>query len=378
MAITVKEVAGKKELSTFIQLPARIHAGHGNWLPPLYMDEWEYFNPGKNKSFSHCDTVLYLAYRDGAPAGRLMGIINKKYNALHGEKTARFAHFECFEDEAVAFALLDAVEEWGRQKGMEEIIGPFGFSEKDPQGFLIKGFDELPVIATSCNLPYMPQFVEKKGYGKKMDCFDFLIDLKDGGIPVHYSRIFERVKRNPHFRLLEFESRKELRPYIVPVFELVNEAYKDIFGFQPLDEGEVKFLADRYLPLLNPRYVKIVADDAGKVIAFFIGVPNMTKGIQRSKGKLFPFGFLHILASARKAKQLDLLLGAIDDKYRGMGIDILMAWPMIQQALQAGIERLETHLVSEDNKAMLAEYQRINARMHKQFRIFRKTLNGVN
>ena len=258
--------------------------------------------------------------------------------------------------------------------GMEEIIGPFGFSEKDPQGFMIKGFDELPVIATSCNLPYMPQFMERRGYGKKMDCFDFLIDLKDG-LPAHYARIYERVKRNTRFQLLEFESRKKLRPYIVPVFELVNEAYKDIFGFQPLDDGEIKFIVDRYLPLLNPRYVKIVADETGKVIAFFIGVPNMTKGIQRAKGKLFPFGFLHIIASARRTKQLDLLLGAIDNNYRGMGIDLLMAWPMIQSARQAGIETLETHLVSEDNKPMLAEYQRVNARMHKQFRIYRKALN---
>lgn len=374
MAISVKEVKSKKELRAFIYLPARIHANHENWLPPIYMDEWSYFNPQKNKSFSYCETVLYLAYKDGVPVGRIMGIINKRYNGLHKEKTVRFAHFDCFEDEAAAFALLESVEQWGKQKGMEEIIGPFGFSEKDPQGFMIKGFDELPVIATSCNLPYMPRFTEKKGYGKKMDCFDFLIDLKEGGIPAHYSRIYERVKRNTRFQLLEFESRKALRPYVVPVFELVNEAYKDIFGFQPLDDGEIKFIVDRYLPLLNPRFVKIAADERGKAIAFFIGVPNMTKGIQRAKGKLFPFGFLHIIASARRARQLDLLLGAIGGSYRGMGIDILMAWPMIRSARQAGIETLETHLVSEDNKPMLAEYQRVNARMHKQFRVYGKGL----
>ncbi|MCB0597053.1 MAG: hypothetical protein H6557_21030 [Lewinellaceae bacterium] len=374
MPISIKEVAGKKEQRVFIYLPEQIHAKHKNWLPPIYIDEWDFLNPRKNKSYAHSDTVLYLAYQDGQPVGRIMGIINRKYNSLHQEKAVRFFHFDCFEDEAVAFALLDAVEQWGKKMGMEEIIGPFGFSEKDPQGFMIKGFDELPVIATSCNLPYMPQFMERRGYGKKMDCFDFLIDLKDG-LPAHYARIYERVKRNTRFQLLEFESRKKLRPYIVPVFELVNEAYKDIFGFQPLDDGEIKFIVDRYLPLLNPRYVKIVADETGKVIAFFIGVPNMTKGIQRAKGKLFPFGFLHIIASARRTKQLDLLLGAIDNNYRGMGIDLLMAWPMIQSARQAGIETLETHLVSEDNKPMLAEYQRVNARMHKQFRIYRKALN---
>ena len=374
MAISIKEVTSKKELRAFIYLPARIHAHHENWLPPIYMDEWDFLNPRKNKSYAHSDTVLYLAYRDGQPVGRIMGIINKKYNSLHQENTARFTHFDCFEDEEAAFALLDSIEQWGKQKGMEEIIGPFGFSEKDPQGFMIKGFDELPVIATSCNLPYMPMFTEKKGYGKKMDCFDFLIGLKEG-LPAHYARIYERIKRNTRFQLLEFESRKELRPYIVPVFELVNEAYKDIFGFQPLDDGEIKFIVDRYLPLLNPRYVKIVADETGKVIAFFIGVPNMTKGIQRAKGKLFPFGFLHIIASAKRTKQLDLLLGAIDGRYRGMGLDILMAWPMILCAQQAGIQTLETHLVSEDNKPMLAEYQRINARMHKQFRIYGKRIN---
>ena len=127
MPISIKEVTGKKEQRVFIYLPEKIHAQHKNWLPPIYMDEWDFLNPRKNKSYAHSDTVLYLAYRDGQPVGRIMGIINKKYNSLHQENTARFTHFDCFEDEEAAFALLDSIEQWGKQKGMEEIIGPFGF-----------------------------------------------------------------------------------------------------------------------------------------------------------------------------------------------------------------------------------------------------------
>ena len=373
MEITLAEVKDRRSLRQYIHLPARIHAGRSNWLPPIYMDEWGYYQPEKNKSFSYCDTILLLAYQGAKPVGRIMGIINHRYNALRQEKTARFEHLDCYENEAIAHALLDAIEQWGRQRGMEEIVGPFGFSEKDPQGLLVEGFDALPMLVMTCNPPYLPRFVARKGYDKKLDCLDFIMDIEHS-VPEVYPRIFERVKNNPHFKLLEFRKTRELKPYIAGVFQLINRTYQDLYGFLPLDEQEIQEMVRRYLPLLDPRFVKIVLDAKGDTIAFIVGLPNMSRGIKRAGGKLFPFGFLHILRAARQTRQLDLMLGAIDEAYRGRGLDILMGWPLIQSARAAGIHTFETHLVLETNTRMLAEYERMGAKLHKRFRIYRKAL----
>jgi ribosomal protein S18 acetylase RimI-like enzyme len=374
MSVYIRTVQGAIDLKTFIYLPAAIHADHPNWMPPLYMDEKAYFDPAKNKSFSYCDTVLFLAYKDDKPRGRIMGIIHHPYNAEHQEKTVRFAHLDCYDDEDVCHALLNAVEQWGREKGMTRIIGPFGFSGREPQGLLVEGFDKPPIMVTICNLPYLPVFVERNGYVKELDCMDYLIDINKD-IPEIYPRIFERVRRNTQFRLLEFHKTSEMKPYIIPIFELINRTYAGLHGFSPLDDQEMREMAARYLPILDPRFLKVVLDESDKVIAFMLGIPNMTKGIQRAKGRLYPFGFIHILLEAKMAKQLDLLLGAIDVPYRGRGLDILMGWKMIESARKAGIHTFETNVVLETNTAMRAEYERLGAKLYKVFRIYQKDLN---
>lgn len=371
--ITLKTVANKADLRQFIYLPARIHAGHTNWLPPIYLDEWDFFNKKKNKAFSSCDTILLIAYRSGQPVGRIMGIIHHPYNARTGVNTVRFSHFDCMEDEVVAHALLSAIADWGRSKGMSEIVGPFGFSDKDPEGLMVEGFEALPILVTATNLPYLPEFVTSAGFEKKTDCLDFTIDL-ERDIPEVFPRIYERISRNQAFRLVEFSKTRALKPWIPEVFRLVNTAYADLYGFQPMDETEIKALADRYLPLLDPRFVKIVVDSSEQVVGFVAGIPNMSPGIQRSRGYLFPFGIFHILWAARRSRQLDLMLGAVAPAYRGRGLDVLMGWPLIQSARNAGIRTFETHLVLESNERMLAEYARLGARLHKRFRIYQKVL----
>ena len=373
MAISIREVKNPQDLKTFIHLPARIHAHHANWMPPLYMDEEAYYNPAKNKAFSYCDTLLLLAYDGDQPRGRIMGIIHHPYNQDHGEKTVRFAHLDCYEDESVAHALLDAVEQWGLKNGMTQVVGPFGFSDKDPQGLLVEGFDKMPIMVTACNLPYLPLLVESKGYDKLIDCLDYILDIQND-VPDIYYRVYERMQRNSQFKLLDFRKKSELKPFIVPVFELINRTYKDLYGFTPLDKQEMHELADRYLPILDPRFLKVVLDETGELIAFILGLPNMTKGIQRAKGKLFPFGVLHIILSARRATQLDLMLGAIDERYRGRGLDIMLGWKIIESARAAGIRTFESNLVLETNTKMRAEYEKMGSRLCKRFRIYKREL----
>ena len=374
MALEIRGVKNRKDLKTFIYLPEKIHADHENWVHPIYMDEWNYFNPHKNKAFAYCDTILLLAFREGMPVGRIMGIINSRYNEQRKDKTARFAYLETWEDRDVAHALLSQVEEWARQKGMARIIGPYGFSDQDPEGFLIEGFENRATIATYYNFEWMPSLVEKEGYTKDVDYFVYKLDVPKE-FPGFYKKIYERIKRRGKFEIVEFRKRKELKPWIIPVLDLMNECYtgSNIYGYTPLDEKEMNDLAKRYMPVLDPRFVKAVKSD-NEVVAFIVGVPDMTEGIQKARGRLLPFGFLKILRAAKKTKQLDLLLGAIKEQYRGRGLDVLMGVRMILSAHEAGLEFMDTHHELESNVKVRAEMEKMGGRLYKRFRVYQKKL----
>jgi len=373
--ITIQEVITRKQLHQFIHLPAAIHKNHSNWVPPIYMDEKEFFNPRKNKSFDACDTILLLAHKGNEVVGRIMGIIHKKYNAAHNENHARFAFFETWNDHEVAAALLHFVENWAKEKGMVKLIGPLAFSDKDPQGFLIEGFDEPVVIASNCNFPYQVELLENNDFSKEIDLVVYQIKIPDQ-IPEFYKKIQERATQmNKNVRVLEFTSRRKVKPHIHPVLHLLNRTFTEIFGFVPFSDAEMDDFANRYLFLINPRFIKIVVNQENEVVAFVIGMSHIGEGIQKAKGKLFPFGIFQILRSARKSKQLNLLLGGIDPAYRGKGLDAMMGVKMFESAIALGKTQLDSHLELETNTKVRAEMERMGGRVYKRFRIFGKNLN---
>jgi hypothetical protein len=374
MEITIREVKSRKDRNIFIYLPEKIHANHKNWVHPIYMDEWTYFNPQKNKAFSYCDTILLLAYRGKEPVGRIMGIINNRHNDYSGMKTARFGYLETGEDEEVVQALLKAVEEWAKEKGMNRIIGPYGFTDQDPEGFLIEGFENRATIATYYNFEWMPKMIEGQGYSKDVDYFVYKLEVPEE-VPEFYKKIYERVKKKGNFEVIEFKKKKQLKPWIKPILHLMNECYvgSNIYGYTPLDEQEMMDLAKRYLPVLDPRLVKAVKKE-DEVVAFIVGIPDMTEGIQKARGRLFPFGFLKILRAAKKTKQLDLLLGAIKESYRGRGLDVLMGVAMIISARELGLKRMDTHHELESNVLVRAEMEKMGGKLYKKFRVYQKAL----
>lgn len=374
MAIDVREVKTRRDLKTFIYLPEKIHRGHRNWVHPIYMDEWKYFDPKKNKAFGYCRTILLLAFRDGRAVGRIMGIINTRFNEYRNEKVGRFGFLETWEDQEVVHALLGRVEEWARALGMTRIVGPYGFSDQDPEGFLIEGFEHRATIATYYNYEWLPRLVENEGYTKDIDYFVYKLDVPKE-LPEFYKKIFQRTSRKGVFRVVEFRKRKELKPWIRPILGLMNECYtgSDIYGFAPLEEKEMDDLAKRYMPVLDPRFIKVVAKD-DEPVAFVVGIPDMTAGIQKARGRLFPFGFIHILRAAKKTKQLDLLLGAVSEKYRGQGLDVYMGTRMIQSAQEAGMEFMDSHHEMETNLKVRAEMEKMGGKVYKRFRVFQKDL----
>ncbi len=375
MSLEIREVKTKADLKAFIHIPEKLHKDHPLWLPPLYMDEWNYFDAGKNKAFAYCDTLLLLAYRGGACVGRVMGIINTRYNEHRNEKTARFGFLETGKDPEAVHGLLSRVEEWARSKGMARVVGPYGFSDQDPEGFMIEGFENGATIATYYNFDWMPGLVAAEGYAKDVDYFVYKIDVPRE-MPEFYKKIYERARRRGQFEVMEFASKKEVKPWIYPILHLMNECYmqNNIYGFAPLEEKEMDALAKKYLPVLDPHFVKAVVKD-GEVVSFIIAMPDMSAGIRKARGRLFPFGFIHILRSAKKTKQLDLLLGAVKDKYRGQGLDVMMGVKMIESARKAGKEIMDTHHELEANVKVRGEMERMGGVVYKKYRVFQKALS---
>jgi hypothetical protein len=374
MSVEIKLVKSKKDLRKFIYLPEAINAGYSNWLPPIFMDEWGFYQPKSNKSFSYCDTFMALAIKDGKANGRIMGIINRQYNELHNEPYARFYALEAINDKEVLHALLAYAENWAKQSGMTKVIGPLGFSDKDPQGLLIEGFDVPVVFVSPSNQEYLVRLVEAEGYTKFRDLVDYKLEIPKE-IPELYRRISARTLANGSYNLHSFKSKRELKPWIKPVFKLINETYKNIYGFVPLSDKEIDELVNKYLPLLDPRFVKVITNKEGETIAFVVAMPDLSEGIKKARGRILPLGIFYILRSAKKTSRLVTMLGAIKEEYRGKGLDTLMGIEIFESAYRAKMQEIDSHLILEVNSRMRSEYERMGAIIHKRFRIFEKDLH---
>jgi len=372
MALMLKDVSSKKEYKEFIYLPEKIHRGHKEWLPPLYMDEKVFFDPKKNHSFNACDHRLVIAYKDDVAVGRIMGIINRQHNEMMGLKNVRFGFIETYNDQEVAHALISEIENWGREKGMTKIVGPFGFSDREPQGLLIEGFEFEPVIDSACNFEYMPKLVENEGYAKELDCVIYRYPVVSPPPDVMY-KIFDRITSRKDIQFLNFKSKREVKPWIVPIFRAMNESFVNIYGFVPMDETEMQEMAKKYLPVIDLEFVSVVVKD-GKVISFVISMPNMYKGLQKANGRLLPFGLFHILRAMKKAKTVNLMLGAVIPEYQKQGLNIYLSITTIKAAIRRGMTSVDTHVVMEENDDMSNEFKRYGAFLIKKFRVYQKPL----
>jgi len=371
--IAIQEVTTKRDLKTFIYLPLHIYSRYKNYVPPVFDDEWKLHSPKHNKSLADCDVIRVLAIINGKAVGRIMGIIHKAYNAKHGERTARFFQFDCIDDISVSHALISFIEDWACGKGMTKLIGPFGFSDNDPQGAQIEGFEYLPVIVTPSNPPYIPVLIEREGYVKQEDCVSYSLPVPQK-LPDVYENVYNRLAGNNNFKLVEFTSKKQLKPYIILVLRLVNETYGQLFGFVPMTEAEMKTFAAQYMLVLDPACVKVVETTQKDIAAFIVAMPDMSPGLQKAKGKILPFGFLYMLGAAKKTKQLNLMLGAIKPRYRGVGLNVLLAKALINTALQRGYTLIDSHLVLENNTRMCAELANLGGKVYKRYRIYQKAL----
>jgi len=369
--VRIEPVTGWRDSRTYTLLPYRLRGHEPQWIPPLLMDERRMFS-SRNLATRYCDHARWLA-RDGRGRviGRIAAIINNRYNQLRGERWGRFAELECPDDLAVAGSLLEAASAWAKARGMEKILGPMAFSEQDPEGFLVDGFHERTSIATYQNPPYIPLLMDRLGWEKHTDYVVYRVPVPEV-LPRSY-QVVQRRLRGSAYEVLEFVHRSELKPLVRPILQLMNECFSEIEGYAPLDDEEMDDFAKRYLPVVDPRFVKAIRDSKG-LAAFVIALPDLTDGLKKAGGRLLPLGWWWVLRAGKHARRLDLLLGGIRPDVRGRGVDVLMGSAFMRSARAAGFEYLDSHHELEGNRGIRAEMEAMGGVVYKRFRMYRKQL----
>ncbi|MCC6385475.1 MAG: hypothetical protein LC117_02540 [Bacteroidia bacterium] len=373
-AVRIVEVSNKHLLKEYVQLVYQLYSEYKHFVPPLLSDEFDFHNPSKNLAMNGNPVIRALAYRGEKIVGRIMGIIPERFNKALEVKHCRFFQFDCIQDAQVAQQLIDYVTQWGKKHNLQQLTGPFGFSDKDPQGLQIEGYEYLPVLAAPCNPPYLPQLLVNMGFEKETDCVSYSVPVPDQ-VPGSYELITQRILKAGKFKMVSCSNRLAMRKYIYPLLELVNESFREIYGFNRMGHREMKQLANKYFLFLDPRFLKIVTDQNNKPVAFILGIPDISAGLQKAKGKLLPFGFYHIIQSGKKSKQLDMLLGGVHPELQSKGMTALLAVQFLSAASRYGMKTMDSHLVLETNTMMNREMQRAGGHIYKRYRIFKKRIS---
>lgn len=364
-----------KELKKFTQLQIDMYEDNPYFVPPLVMDDVNTLNPKVNPAFDTCECRCWMAYKGSRPVGRIAGIINHLVNEKSGKKEIRFGFIDFIDEIEVSRGLLEKVEEWGKEKGLNKVVGPLGFTDLDHEGMLVEGFDQVGTMATIYNYSYYPEHMNALGYDKEADWVEYLVDVPDA-VPDKHNRIAEIVKKKFGFRVVKFDSKKEIKEkYGRALFELVNDAYDGLYQFSPLTERQISHYIDIYLGLLDLSLVTCIVDKDDSLVGVGISMPSMSKGLQKSRGKLFPFGWYHLLKGLKgKNDKVDLLLVAIKPELQGKGVNALLFQDLIPQYIAHGYKHAESNPELEANSKVQNQWEAFPNRQHKRRRSFVKEL----
>jgi GNAT superfamily N-acetyltransferase len=374
MSIDIKEVENRNDLRDFIRFPHTIYKGNPYWVPALDFDEVNNLSPEKNPAYEYCQAKCWMAYKNGKPVGRITGIINPHADSKWNQKHARFGWIDFIDDEEVSTALLNQVETWAKENGMEAVHGPLGFTDLDREGMLIEGFEELGTLATNYNHPYYPEHLKKLGYEKATDWVEYEI-----AVPNPANETIERMAkisaRRNNLKLISFSRKKDLIKRSKELFSLLEEAYKQLYGVAPLSEKQVEAYIDQYLGFVKAEYVPIVVNEKDEMIAFGIVMNSLSVALQRSKGTLFPFGFVHLLKALWKNDRADLYLIGVAPEYQGKGVNAILMNHINQMLIKNNIKVVESNPELETNGNVQSQWKFFDFRQHKRRRCFIKQLS---
>lgn len=373
--VEIIEVKTKKQRKQFVDFPTKLYEGNPYYVHPLRGDELGIFTPKKNVSFDECDIIFFLAMREGEVVGRICGILQKVYNLKTGTKRVRFGRFDFIDDIEVPRALLGAVEEWAKSKGMDTIHGPLGFNDLEREGLLIEGFDRLATFEANYNYPYYKDLIEQCGYEKEIDYISSRVQLPKE-TNERAKRLADAIMKRYNLRIAKAKNIKEyLKKYKDGIFEVLDEAYGDLYGVIPYNERLKKSIIDQFKMVINMNYIISVLDENDRVVAFGFALPELAHAVQKSKGRLFPLGVFRILYARNHGNVADFGLIGVRKEYANRGLPAIMINYIVEEAKHVGVTTVEGNLTLEDNHHMLQLYKNFdNVERHKRFRCFVKKL----
>ena len=373
--VEVREVRTKAELRKFVNFVNVLYKDVPQFIPAMYGDDLDDWNPKKNPAFDYCEGKCFLAYKDGKIVGRIGAILSHAANKKWHTNRMRFSQVDFIDDPEVSAALFKAVEDYARDKGCDAVHGPLGFTDLDREGMLVEGFDEKSMFITYYNHPYYKEHLERLGYGKDVDWVELLIEVPyDDRMVNRLEKLSERVLNYSKLHVAPLKSRKDYQPLIEKVFELVNQAYAHLYGTVPLNERQVKRYAKKFIPLINPDLACFVLDENDNLVSFGVSAPSMANALKKSNGRLFPLGWMGVLKALKVNDTLDLFLIAVTPEYRDKAVNAVLMNHILKGCHKMGIKYAETGPQLETNERVQNQWMFFNTRQHKRRRCFVKQL----
>ncbi len=382
MSITVKKISARRDIKAFIRFNYRLYKDCDCAVPDFYEDLRDTFNPARNPAYEFCEADLFLAYDEaGRIVGRVAALINHKANRTWGTNDARFGWIDFVDDPRVSAALLATVEGWAREHGKDRLVGPLGFTDLDPEGMLTGGYDRLGTMATIYNYPYYPQHMERLGFDKEVDWVEREVTIPDATHAANsakYFRVAEMSARRYNLHVRKIKSIKELHEggYGRRIFGVVNKAYAPLYGFSEMNGRQIDQYINTYLPFVDLRLITIIENEEGEPVAMGVSMPSLSRALQKAKGRLFPFGWWHLLRAIKfkHSPVLDLLLVAVLPEYQNKGVNAMIFADLIPIAQEMGFKTAETHPQLETNEKSQGQWAYLDVEVHKQRRCYKKDL----
>ena len=377
MKCTVKAVQTKRQMDDFVKLPRKIYKGNSCYVPDMESDVRDWFGPKHNPGLQHSEVAPFVAYDErGEVVGRIVGIINRKANEIWNGSCVRFGWIEFVDDTDVSAALLKAVEDWGRSKGMDSIQGPLGISDFDKEGMLIEDFDKMGSAITIYNPPYYPEHMVQHGFGKEVDWIQVKIEIPKE-VPARFARVQKLVEEMYGLKVKKLTPKEVFKEgYGRKIFRLLNEAYSQLFGYTPHSDEEADAFVSQYIKMLDLKMLPMVEDEKGDLIACSITMPNLSRALQKSKGRMFPLGWYHLLRALKfkHEDEVELLLIAVHPEWQALGINALIFADLIPVFNEKGFRSAETGPMLEDNLKVLTQWKALNPTVYKRRRCFSKEI----
>ncbi len=376
MTISILEVHTRPELKEWVLFPYRFYRDDPHYVPQIIREELDFFSAERNPGFKIADTKLLLARQNGKSVGRVCGILHKLEEEKLGYKRGRFGWFECIDDNQAASALLDHLEDWFVREGCREFTGPHGFSDLDPEGLLVDGFDALPTIAGSYNKPYYPRLLEDFGFEKEIDYIEHRFEFpKD-------SPLFKRMEKwaaaaeSEGLRVIRVNNKKEILKYLDQWWEVLEASFENLYGVTPLTDEQKKYYTKKYFGFVDPNFMIMAADGQDRIRGLFLGLPSLSRPFQKARGRLLPFGFLHVLRGFKKFDTVDFYFAGVHPQANARKVLPVMALAMYRVLKEHGVKYIETNRELETNTTITGIWSKYSVVNKRRTRIFKKQLSA--